>query len=263
MRSLQVNVLEKKSIILIQLQEYKSRISIGLPTQCFFDVILVPLPTWIYILTLITIMNVVLYRRITGLTARAARLTKRRSRVSRILLGPADANAVKNRPWIRSTIIGAYYVVIFVVLGLESVEVARFIQAGLGIGLTPFVYGGCAIAIILRATKGVRNKVPAWQTASQLFWLVSAIVTVIKAVAIGRMLSFPNERFAREDSVYPTTQQLAVQVMIFIAYMTLLIIESAVQFLKPGYYSTLAKLRDMKAPGEDHGGIEMLAGAKS
>lgn len=220
------------------------------------------MPTWIYFSTLITIMSVVLYRRVTGLTARAARLQKRRSRVSRILLGPADANAVKSRPWIRNTIIGVYYVLIAVVLSLESVEVARFVQSSMGIGLTPFVYGGCVVAITLRATKGFKNKVPGWQTASQLFWLVSAVVTLIKAVAVGRMLNFPEGRFAREDSVYPARQQLGVQLVLFIAYLALLITESVVQFLKPGYESALAKLREIDMPAEVSGGIEMITGTK-
>lgn len=224
--------------------------------------VFVPLPTWIYLFILATIMNVVLYRRVTGLTARAARLQKRRSRVSRVLLGPADANAVKSRPWIRNTIIGAYYVLIAVVFGLESVEVARFVESRMGVGLTPFVYGGCVIASTLRATKGFRNKVPGWQTASQIFWLVSSIVTLIKAVAIGRLQTFPAGRFAREGSVYPMKQQLAVQVVLFIAYLCLLVTESVVQFLKPGYESTLAELREINTPGEANGGIEMIAGTK-
>lgn len=208
-------------------------------------------------------MNVVVYRRVTGLTARAARLNKRRSRVSRILLGPADANAVKNRPWIRNSIVGAYYAFIALVVGLESVEVARFVQSDMGVGLVPFVYGGCAIAIALRATKGFKNKVPGWQTASQLFWLVSAVVTIIKAVAVGRMLTFPDGRFARNDSAYPAMEQLTVQLALFIAYLFLLTTESVVQFLKPGYESTLAKLREIDTLGEASGGIEMMAGAKA
>ncbi|KAJ4394466.1 hypothetical protein N0V93_003684 [Gnomoniopsis smithogilvyi] len=242
--------------------ELKSRITIGLPTQCFFDVVFVPLPTWIYIFNLIVIMSVVLYRRVTGLTARAARLHKRRSRVSRVLLGPADANAIKSKPLVRNTIIGVYYLLIALVLGLESVELARFVQSSMGIGLIPFVYGGCVIAITLRATKGFKNKVPGWQTASQLFWLVSAVVTLIKAVAVGRMFSFPDGRFARENSVYPAKQQLAVQLVLFIAYLSLLITESVVQFLKPGYESTLAKLREINTLGEASGGIEMMTGSK-
>ncbi|KAJ4415228.1 hypothetical protein N0V82_007465 [Gnomoniopsis sp. IMI 355080] len=243
--------------------ELKSRITIGLPTQCFLDVVFVPLPTWIYIFVLTTILSVVLYRRVTGLTARAARLQKRRSRVSRVLLGPADANAVKNKPWVRNTIIGIYYFLIAVVLGLESVEVARFVQSDMGIGLTPVVYGGCVIAISLRATKGFKNKVPGWQTASQLFWLVSAVVTLIKAVAVGRMLNFPGGRFAREDSVYPAKQQLAVQSVLVIVYVSLLITESVVQFLKPGYESTLVKLSQFNTPGEASGGIEMMTVIKN
>lgn len=207
-------------------------------------------------------MSVVLYRRVTGLTARARRLQKRRSRVSRILLGPADANAVKSRPWIRNTIIGVYYFLIAVVLGLESVEIARFVQSDMGIGLTPFVYGGCIITIVLRSTKGFKNKVPGWQTASQMFWLVSAVVTLIKAVAVGRMLNFPGAKFARDGSIYPASEQLAVQAVLTIAYLCLLVTEVVVQFSKPGYDSTMARLRDINTRGEASGGIEMLSGTK-
>lgn len=181
---------------------------------------------------------------------------KRRSRMSRVILGPADADAVKNKPWVRNSIVGLYYVLIALVTALESVEIARFVQSGQGIGLTPFVYGGCAIAVALRATKGFKNSVPGWQSASQLFWLVSAVVTVIKVVAVGRLLVFPNGRFARENTAYSTQMQLAIQVVLFIVYMLLLSVETLVQFFRPGYQSTLTRLQDVQTP-EGHNGIEM------
>lgn len=247
-------------------QDLKSRITIGLPTQCFFDVILVPLPTAIYHVTIATILLTILYRRLTGLTARAARLQKRRSRVSRVLLGPADANAVKSRPWVRNSVIAVYYVLVAGVLAAESVEVVRFVQAGMGVGLVPVVYGGCLTAVGLRATKGGgrkgegRDRVPGWQSASQVFWLVSAVVTLIKAIAVGRMVDFPGGRFARAGERYPAMEQLVVQVVLFVAYFLLLVVETVVQFLKPGYESALARLREVDTA---EGGIEMMAGIKT
>lgn len=229
-----------------------------------------PLPTVLYLLTVALIVLIVAYRRVTGLTARAARLQKRRSRVSRVLLGPADADAVKSRPWVRNSIVAGYYVLIAGVVAAESVEVVRFVQSGMGLGLVPVVYGGCVTAVVLRATKGGgllrrrgagrKERVPGWQSASQLFWLVSSVVTLIKAIAVGRMLGFPGGRFAREGEAYPAMEQLVVQVALFVAYFLLLITETVVQFLKPGYESELARLRDLDTPMD--GGIEMMTGVK-
>lgn len=70
-------------------------------------------------------------------------------------------------------------------------------------------------------------------------WLVSAVVTLIKAIAVGRLVGVSRERFARE----PAMQQLIVQVVLFVVYLLLLVIETAVQFLKPRSESVLAKLR--------------------
>lgn len=119
----------------------------ALPIQYFFDVVLVPLLAITYLLT-------ILYHRVAGLTARAARLQQRRSRVSRVPLGPADANAVKSRPWIRNSIVAGYYVLIAGMLATESGGVVRFVQSRIGIGLVPFVYGRCVAVVSLRATKG-------------------------------------------------------------------------------------------------------------
>lgn len=223
-----------------------------------FDVVLVPLPTWIYIFTVGTIATVAFA---TKYNEKVILANKRRSRASRILLGPADADAIKNKPWVRNSIVGLYYAFIAAVVALQSVEVARFVQSGQGVGLTPFVYGGCAMAVALRATKGLKNNVPGWQSASQLFWLVSAVVTIIKAVAVGRMLVFPDGRFAREGTAYPTEMQLAIQVVLFILYLMLLSVETVVQFFRPGYQSTLRKLQEIQmADGQN--GIEMMTGVK-
>lgn len=237
-----------------RLQDLKSRISIGFPTQCVFDVVLVPLPTWIYLITVLTITTVAF---LTKYNDKAVQARKQRSRVSRVMLGPADADNIKDKPWLRNTIVAMYSVIIAAVVALQAFEVARLFQADLGIGLTPFVFGGCAMAAVLRATKGFSNNVPGWQSASQLFWLVSAIVTIIKAVAVGRMLAFPGDRFTRRDSPYPTAEQLVVQVVLFVLYLMLLSVETIVQFFSPGYQSTLTKLKDFPTP-EGTSGIEMM-----
>lgn len=214
-----------------------------------------PLPAWFYLITTTTIAAIAIS---TKYNEKVIKANKRRSRASRVFLGPADADAIKDRPWVRNSIVGVYYALIAGVIGLESVEVVRLFQSDQGIGLSPFVYGGCLLAVALRATKGFKNQVPGWQSVSQLFWLGSAVVTIIKVVAVGRMLVFPNGRFAREDTAYPTEQQLIVQVVLFVLYLGLLTLETIVQFVKPGYTPAMKKLKELQ---DGQNGIEMMAGA--
>lgn len=217
---------------------------------------LVPLPAWVYLLTVGTVALVTLVNK-PGRAAADDKTDRRRSRMSQVILGPADAGAIKHRPRVRNGVVGVYYVLVALAAALQSVETARLAQSGQGAGLAPFVLGGCAAAGVLRATKGFGNGVPGWQSASQLFWLLGGLVAVLKVVAVGRLLVFPNGRFARRDTAYPTQTQLAIQVALFVVYMLLLGVETVVQFFRPGYRSTLTKLKEVQV-SERQQGIELM-----
>lgn len=90
---------------------------------------------------------------------------------------------------------------------------------------------------------------------------MSAVVTLMKPIAVGRMLFFSDGRFARVTSVYRMVQQLAVQVGLFVAYMMLLTIETAVHLLKPGY-ETASSTTDVDTPGDSGGVIEIMGRTK-
>lgn len=139
-----------------------------------------------------------------------------------------------------------YYFFVFVILLMESVEVARFVQAGLGVGLTPFVFGGCVVAVILPATDVSLARMLGistgwWQEATALFWVLSGIITALKVTAVGRMAVLRGGKFAREDSAYPAVHQWTDLLILVIFYFLLVVALVVMQYFKPGYETPKSK----------------------
>lgn len=133
--------------------------------------------------------------------------------------------------WLRIFATSLYFSAIGVVLLLQSVEVARLVRASLGVGLTPFVYAGCLIAALLRATdrhflSSRRLPVWWWQGGALLFWLAGAVVSVLKAVALSA-LARQGPVLARVGTAYPMVDQI-VDVAILAGFYGLLLTLEAV-----------------------------------
>lgn len=199
-----------------------SSISDPYPTQCFFDTILVPLPTWILVVALS--LCPLLFRSPLAFLQRMG---------------------APRRRWVRILAQVAYYFFILVILLMESVEVARLLQIGLGVGLIPFVYAGCVVAVLLQATNGL-GRLHGWQIANLLFWLVSLCVTAAKAAAVWKFgLTGP---LAREDTAYSTVHQITDLAILCAFYALLPVLEIGLVFIKPGVaYRAVATHR----PGDE------------
>ena len=129
--------------LLTSSQSSSSQLSSPLPTHCFFDVVLVPLPTWIFVV-LLAVFPLAFRQPVTG----------------------------RDRPvrrWLRILLLVIYFFSIGVIVLMESVEVARLAQVDLGLGLVPAVYAGCVVAAALQATRGLRGLARGWQVAALLF----------------------------------------------------------------------------------------------
>lgn len=132
-----------------------SKLHPNLPTTCFLDVIVVPLPTWLLLLA--TPLLIWLGLRDNKMVRSKGGGAPTKSRVAKVL----------------SVI---YYILIVAILAMESLEIARLAVAHLGIGLLPFVYVGVLIAGGLHAFSKTRFAMG----ASAVFWVALAAAKVIK-----------------------------------------------------------------------------------
>jgi len=179
-----------------------------MPTQCYFDTILVPLPTWLLIALLL----------IFSLALRA----------------PLDAKAKRwtyKRRWHRVVHLVVYYFFIAVVLLMESVEVARLAQINFGLGLIPFVYVGCVIAAAGQATKGLGHRLRGWQVANAVFWAASLAVSVAKVAALNALPR--DEAYRREEGPYGVSHQVTDLTILIAFYALLFVYEIALLFSTP------------------------------
>ena len=137
----------------------KSKLHPSLPTTCFLEVIVVPLPIWL--LLLITPLLVALH----------SRNRKRRALKD-------DGASARSR--IAKAIAVVYYILVFAMLAMETLEITRLSLAHLGIGLLPFVYVGVLTACALHTFVTMRLA----KVAGVLFWVALAATMAIKLGAL-------------------------------------------------------------------------------
>lgn len=195
-------------------------LSAPLPTQCFFDSVLVPLPAWIYF-ALLLLLGVV------GAT--------RKAKPPYAPISPM----VRARPtarWLRVTTLVLYYFFIAVVVLMQTVELARLVQIEYGVGLLPFVYAGCVVAAAMQATRGFGGRLPGWQVAGLVFWAAGFVMAVLKLAALNKIGT--EGPYARNDGSYPTIHQITDIVILVAFYPLTFCVELALLFQAPWKRST-------------------------
>ncbi|GKT86269.1 hypothetical protein CT0861_07330 [Colletotrichum tofieldiae] len=180
-----------------------------LPSTCFFDTIIIPLPAWIRIVITFALFHFV---------------------VPVLIVDKIKRYAVK-KEWQRHAQLSVYYFSILVVFLMEILEIARLAQLRFAIGLIPFVFAGCGLCAVMQATRGAKGRVRNWQPANVIFWIMSVAVTIIKILTIQRS-SMRSPEFRRVGSDYPTTHQVQDLAVIAGFYFLLLVNELALMFQK-------------------------------
>lgn len=205
---------EMRSLLAISDSSYQSFLlgaSPGLPSQCFFDTILVPLPTWIFILALPVV----------GLI---------RTRVPSTQVLHANVR----RAWIRSGTLGLYYFCVFAIVLMESIEIGRLAKADMGIGLLPFVYVACALAVVTcamdaRVARALGWERGWWHEATALFCAMSGIISTVKTIAVEAL-----DGTARLNTAYPVSDQYTDLVVLSVLYFVLLLVVVVMKyFVRP------------------------------
>ncbi|KAK2599856.1 hypothetical protein N8I77_011578 [Diaporthe amygdali] len=185
--------------------------SSGLPSQCFFDTILAPLPTWVFILAL-----------------PAVGLIRTKVPSTQVL------HANVRRAWIRTATLSLYYFCIFAIVLMESIEVGRLAAADLGVGLLPFIYVACVLAVVTCAADERIARLLGWdrgwwQEATALFCAMSGIITTVKTIAVEAL-----DGASRLHTAYPVSDQFTDLVVLAVLYFVLLLVVVAMKyFVRP------------------------------
>lgn len=109
-------------MLTLRAQGPHSTLSNPIPTTCFVDVVLIPLPVWIALLVLPVLV-----------------FAPKRERKTAYSNYTGDArDAAPRRSWLRKTAIAIYYILIICNILMQTLEIVRLSLIHYGIGLLPF-----------------------------------------------------------------------------------------------------------------------------
>lgn len=143
-----------------------------LPTSCFLDVVVVPLPTWIFLAFLLAFLP--------------QRLNPRRRRRASSILKPTKP--IENertqsleheapRPALHTRVLTALHpILVATMVVLVSLEIAQLSNAHIGIGLLPFNYAGFIAAMANR----LRWRTRMARLENAVFWVFLGTVLTLK-----------------------------------------------------------------------------------
>jgi hypothetical protein len=167
-----------------------SQLASPLPTTCFTDTILIPLPVWLY-LVLIPLLFI------------STRSHRRRN------FNPSTVHlrSVQRRSIFHIALNVLYYFLIVANILMETLEIVRLSLINFGIGLLPFSYVALILGLLLHATNGFGGRIDGrmWKGANIFVWIGSAAVSVVKTAGLVRM---ENNGVYRTDSKYPMSDQV-------------------------------------------------------
>ncbi|CEJ94722.1 hypothetical protein VHEMI10238 [[Torrubiella] hemipterigena] len=174
-----------------------SALSAPIPTSCFVDTVLLPLP--IYIAIVITFVC---------LPGGTGHVQRERHGIPR----PKMA-----RPHLITLTI--YYLLIVCLVAMQALEIARLAKLDYGIGLLPFMFVGLLLAAFLHFTEGIEGLVVGWRGLNVFIWLGTMVMSIVKVVGLHY------EGNDRTGSAYPMSDQiLDVSVMAGV-YAVLIVLE--------------------------------------
>ncbi|XWW95620.1 hypothetical protein V2A60_003586 [Cordyceps javanica] len=159
-----------------------SSLSSPIPTSCFVDVVLVPLPVWAALVALVVLLLMPKHR-IAGLLADEPRKLQQES-------------------WLYRIVAGVYYILIICNILMHTLEIVRLELIYFGIGLLPFTYVGLLMGATLHWSRGAAGKISAWLFVNMVVWLGGMVMSIVKAIGLDR------EGISRKGSKYPMSDQV-------------------------------------------------------
>jgi len=161
-----------------------------IPTTCFVDVVLMPIPVWIYLLL------------VPALFALSHHQRRKRFSPSALLI-----RSIPRKTWQRTTVLVIYYALLLANILMQTLDIVRLALTDLGIGLLPFIYVGLLLALGLHATNGCWERIENgyWVSANVFLWVGLMAFSAVKTVGLRYM---ENKGLDRIPSKYPTSDQV-------------------------------------------------------
>ncbi|TVY41991.1 hypothetical protein LOCC1_G006507 [Lachnellula occidentalis] len=163
-----------------------STISSPIPTSCFVDTIMIPLPVWLALFLLPLLITFSLHHR-------------------KLNFDPSTAHlrTVASRSCIFVTLQVLYYLFIIANILMLTLEIVRLELLHFGIGLLPFAYVGLLLGAGLHASEGFRGHIRGWQAINGVLWIGGMVVSVVQVVGLD------NEGInGRKGTKYPVSDQV-------------------------------------------------------
>lgn len=170
-------------------------------TSCFIDTILIPLCTWLYLLSLVKICMISAIFK--------SRAWKRSSPGDDISKLPKGHGKVYRASKV------LYGLLVLAQVLMCTLEIVRLSLALIGIGLLPFTYVGLLVAFALRFSQHLRGPIQNWRWASLFLWVSLAVTNGVKLS--GELKEGIN---SRKGTKYPMIDQItdvAVMIGVFVA----------------------------------------------
>src|SRR6266536_1821412 len=136
-----------------------STLSSPIPTTCFVDVILVPLPAWVALLLLPALFILSIHHRKSNFNPSTLHLRSRPTRNCAFRITSA-----------------IYYILIICNTLMQTLEIVRLALIYFGIGLLPFAYIGLIIGALFHWSEGVKGRVRGWQAVNGVIWVGGVVI---------------------------------------------------------------------------------------
>ncbi|RDL36977.1 Uncharacterized protein BP5553_04410 [Venustampulla echinocandica] len=186
-----------------------STLSSPLPTACFADTIIIPLPVWLALILFPVLYVLSIHHRSQNFDPSTSHL-----------------RIVPPRNWLFTTLTAIYYVLIVCNILMETLEIVRLALIHFGIALLPFTYVGLLLGGSLHLTGGLHGRVRGWQAVNTgVLWLGGLAVNAVKAAGLSK-----EGIDTRKGSKYPLSDQVVDVAVIAGIYAVLGILEMALGF---------------------------------
>ncbi|ESZ95664.1 hypothetical protein SBOR_3965 [Sclerotinia borealis F-4128] len=158
-----------------------------LPTTCFTDVILIPLPTWLALVFVPILFALGLHHR-------------------KINYNPSTAHLRSNTrsSCLYLVFLSIYYILIICNILMLTLEIVRLSLLHYGIGLLPFAYVGLLLSAFLFWSEGTQGRIKWWQGINILVWIGGVIMSVVQAIGLEQQYGING----RKESKYPVSDQI-------------------------------------------------------
>ncbi|KAI4252447.1 MAG: hypothetical protein LQ352_004295 [Teloschistes flavicans] len=182
-------------------------------TSCFLDTILIPLCTWLYLLSLALIFALP--------TRRAVATTNPSLDLDTLANDHAVKPLARHRRKLRLVLTVLYYGLLLAQTLMCVLEIVRLSLAHLGVGLLPFTFVTLLVAGALRVTRGLKGRmVGGWRWATVGVWIALAVANGVKVAE-----EVKEGAGTRKGSKYPEADEITDVAVMVGVYAVLMVLE--------------------------------------